>query len=305
MLFNKPLREHPPLLQLLLLLMLCLMTGGLFAYLAISTSSWLGDFNVSALLSETPTNPSQVPMIWYLQGLSALGAFVIPGLIFAYYWDFDTPWEPLSLARANNSSAYVITAFLMVASIPLIYAIYALNQQMALPAGWESLEESWKAQEERAAATIGLLLGTPGWLALAINIIILVAIPAFGEELIFRGLLQRIFFQSSNNQHVAIWASAFLFSAIHFQWYGFFPRMLLGAGFGYLVVWSGSLFPAIFGHLLNNGLALFGEHAAQKGWLPGGEDWLMQLPWWITMLSVVATAGLLWIFYRLKPKTLF
>lgn len=305
MLFDKPLREHPPFLQLLLLLMLCLMTGGLFAYLAMSTAPWLGDYDVASILSGLPTDPASVPLIWYLQGLSALGAFVVPGLIFAYYWDFEKPLEPLGIEQAKNAKAYLLTALLMVISIPLVYGIYALNQKMALPAGWESLEESWKTQEERAAATIGLLLDTPGTLALFFNLLILVLLPAFGEELIFRGLLQRIFLQASRNHHLAIWTTAILFSAIHMQWYGFLPRMMLGAGFGYLVVWSGSLFPAIFGHLLNNGMALLGEHAAQKGWLPGGEDWLMQLPYWVVAISFVLTALLLWDFYRLKPKHVF
>lgn len=302
MLFYKPLREHPPFLQFLLLLMLCLMTGGLFAYFALSTSTWLGDFNVQDLLAGKRMDRTAVPMLWYVQGLSALGAFVVPGLIFAYYWDFDTPWAPLGLQQARVPRFYILTLLLMLASVPLVYGIYAFNQQLTLPAGWEELEKSWKLQEEKAAATIGLLLDTPGFFALGMNILILVLLPAFGEELIFRGLLQRILHQASNNSHIAVWIAAILFSAIHMQWYGFLPRMLLGAGFGYLVVWSGSLFPAIFGHLLNNGMALLGEHAAQKGWLPGGEDWLMQLPIWLTLLSAFTTGLLMWTFYRLKPK---
>lgn len=301
MLFDKPLREHPPFLQLMLLLMLCLMTGGLFAYLAMSTASWLGDFNMQDVLEGKLNDASAVPILWYLQGLSALGAFVVPGLIFAYYWDFNTPWAPLGLKQSKEPRYYGLTLALMLVSIPLVYSIYSFNQQITLPTGWEELEKSWKLQEEKAAATIGLLLSTPGFLALGINILILVVLPAFGEELIFRGLLQRIMQQAFNNYHVAIWITAILFSAIHLQWYGFLPRMLLGAGFGYLAVWSGSLLPAIFGHLLNNGLALLGEHAAQNGWLPGGEDWLMQLPLWSVILSLAATSGLLWVFYRLKP----
>lgn len=301
MLFDKPLREHPPFLQIMLLLMLCLMTGGLFAYLAVSTAPWLGNYNLQDILEGKLNDRAAVPLLWYIQGLSALGAFVIPGLIFAYYWDFETAWAPLGLQNAGKWQFYLLTFLLIVASVPFIYGIYAFNQEISLPAGWEDLEKSWKIQEERAASTIKLLLETPGFLALSINIVILVLLPAVGEELIFRGLLQRILHQATANHHVAIWITAILFSAIHMQWYGFLPRMLLGAGFGYLAVWSGSLLPAIFAHLLNNGLALLGERAAQNGWLPGGEEWLMQLPAWLALLSLVLTSGLLWAFYRLKP----
>ena len=91
---------------------------------------------------------------------------------------------------------------------------------------------------------------------LFINLLMIAIIPAIGEEFFFRGLLQRIFSNWVRNTHWGIIISAFLFSAIHMQFYGFFPRFLLGAMFGYLFVWSGSLWLPVLAHFINNSLAV-------------------------------------------------
>src|SRR5690606_9694418 len=92
--------------------------------------------------------------------------------------------------------------------------------------------------------------------ALAINLLMIAIIPAIGEELLFRGGIQNIFYKWFKNPHIAIWAAAILFSAIHVQFYGFIPRMLLWALFGYLLVWGKSIWYPIIGHFINNGSAV-------------------------------------------------
>jgi hypothetical protein len=87
-------------------------------------------------------------------------------------------------------------------------------------------------------------------------------LPALGEELLFRGLIQHLISRWFRNSHVAIFGTAFLFSFIHFQFFGFVPRFLLGLYFGYLLFWSGSLWLPIVAHLINNGLAVFYYHYA-------------------------------------------
>ena len=82
------------------------------------------------------------------------------------------------------------------------------------------------------------------------------ALTGIGEELTFRGIIQSLVTEKSNNHHIAIWVTAILFSAIHLQFFGFFPRMLLGAFFGYLLVWSGSIWLPIYAHFLNNSMAV-------------------------------------------------
>ena len=92
-------------------------------------------------------------------------------------------------------------------------------------------------------------------------------LPAIGEELLFRGVIQKIFINWTKNAHWGIWISAILFSAMHLQFYGFVPRMLLGVAFGYLLVWSGSMWLPIAAHFFNNGIAVIAMYLIDKGLL--------------------------------------
>jgi len=301
MLSDKSLREHPPLLQMLLLLLLCMLSGGLLAMLAFSSSVAVTGYSASALMAADFDDPALIPLIWYLQGITATGVFLIPGLIFSYYWDYEIPFAPLGLQHKSSWFTYAAIFAVVVGGIPLIYTIYGWNQAIELPQAWAELETQLRASEAQAEKTIGLLMQRADLVALIINIGILVLLPAIGEELIFRGILQRSFYKASRNPHIAIWVTAIIFSAIHMQWFGFIPRLLLGAFFGYLVFWTGSLLPAIFGHLVNNGVAVVGEYSMRHGWVDFSDEQLSELPLWMVFASVLLTTLLLyWLFQGRK-----
>nr|WP_255476780.1 CPBP family intramembrane glutamic endopeptidase [Mucilaginibacter sp. AK015] len=96
------------------------------------------------------------------------------------------------------------------------------------------------------------------------NIILIGFLTAVAEEFMFRGGLQTIFTKWTKNTHVAIWVTAAIFSAFHMEFYGFLPRLLLGALFGYFTAYSGSIWPAVWGHFLNNGTAVLATYLYQK-----------------------------------------
>jgi hypothetical protein len=118
--------------------------------------------------------------------------------------------------------------------------------------------------EKEAAAITKIFLQMNGTSDLLINLFMIDLIPAIGEELLFRGLFQPLFQKLTNNPHLGIWLSAILFSALHMQFLGFFPRMFMGAAFGYLLLWSGSLWLPIIGHFINNAGAVFIAFLIQK-----------------------------------------
>ena len=89
-----------------------------------------------------------------------------------------------------------------------------------------------------------------------VNILIIAVIPALGEELLFRGVIQQLFLKWNGKVHLSIWLTAFIFSAVHMQFLGFFPRLILGAVLGYMLVWSGSLWLPIIAHFTNNAFAV-------------------------------------------------
>lgn len=124
-------------------------------------------------------------------------------------------------------------------------------------------------------------------------------IPAVGEELIFRGLLQSLFVRIVKNHHVAIWLTGFIFAAIHLQFFGLAPRMLLGVVFGYMYHWSGKLSTAMIGHLINNGLALLFLYIAQSDIVDIAPEQLDEAaPWPAILFFSFVTAYLLFKFHK-------
>jgi membrane protease YdiL (CAAX protease family) len=138
---------------------------------------------------------------------------------------------------------------------------------------------------------------------LLLNVLMLAIIPALGEELVFRASLQKILGRWTGNYHLAIWLSAIIFSGIHFQFYGFFPRMFLGALFGYLLVWSGSIWLPILAHFLNNAMATVGAYVLQlegKSIDQAFEPDPVNMP--VLIASTVAFVGLVWYFHNYTVK---
>jgi membrane protease YdiL (CAAX protease family) len=130
---------------------------------------------------------------------------------------------------------------------------------------WLSGVEQWmKNAEENAAELTEVFLKVDSTGGLLFNLFMIALLPAIGEELLFRGVIQRIFTRMTQNIHWGIWISAILFSALHIQFYGFVPRMLLGVLFGYLLVWSGSMWLPVLAHFINNGFAVVAMYLIDK-----------------------------------------
>ena len=125
--------------------------------------------------------------------------------------------------------------------------------------------------------------------------------PAIGEEFFFRGVLQRLFSEWFRNAHVAIIVTAFIFSAIHFQFYGFIPRFLLGLFLGYMFYWSGTLWLPIIIHFINNGLAVLVAFLAARGLLNVDfETFGSSENWFVNVSSIVIISALIFLLFRLR-----
>jgi membrane protease YdiL (CAAX protease family) len=133
-------------------------------------------------------------------------------------------------------------------------------------------------------------------------VVVIAVLPAIGEELVFRGIIQRELFRGTNNIHVAIWISAAIFSAIHIQFYGFVPRMLLGALFGYLYYWSGNLWMPIIAHFINNGFTVVAMYLYQQGSVKMDIENAEAAPWSSVLFSAVITTALLYFFKKFYEK---
>lgn len=154
----------------------------------------------------------------------------------------------------KTSWLILLIPIIILAASPLIEWTSMLNEWLIPEGSWL---ESWaKPMEEEAQEAVQQALTMSGSSEFLRNILFIAIVPAICEEIAFRGVIQSLIAKSSANVHVGIWAAAILFSLIHFQFYGFIPRMLLGAFFGYLLIWTGSIWAPILAHFTNNAIAV-------------------------------------------------
>lgn len=156
-----------------------------------------------------------------------------------------------------------------------------------------SFEEWARAKEEELSELTKYLTRFDSAGGLFAGLIVIAVLPAIGEEVVFRGVLQRKMYHIAGNPHVAIWVAAILFSTIHFQFYGFFPRMLLGALFGYIYYWSGNLWYPIFAHFVNNGFTLIMLYLYQQKATDIDLEATDAVPWGAALIALVVGTALL------------
>lgn len=245
------------------------------------------------------------PDRWYkiiiLQAISHLFTFLIPSLIF---------W--VSLERKKMSAFYLQSRdsykdlipvfFLTITLMPFTGLVAEWNEAMKLPEGLSGVEHWMRENETTLARLTDFLLSFQTIPELFVAIVVIAVIPAIGEEVLFRGILQRKLAGHWANVHLAIWLSAFIFSTIHFQFFGFFPRLFLGALFGYLYFWTGRLAIAIFAHFVNNAVTVVLMWLYRQKLLNidiASDD---AIPLWAGMASLAVSSWLLWVVYKAWPK---
>ncbi|MGB1075873.1 MAG: lysostaphin resistance A-like protein [Flavobacteriales bacterium] len=231
-------------------------------------------------------------------GLAALG----------YHWLFGgtarTAFSPLPNAPARPFFGWFLSAAVAaLAMSPLLDVTYRLNRMIVEWTPWGE----WVAQYEAAAEVVTrALLTMPDLSSFIWTVITVALLPAVFEEIAFRGVLMPRLAKSTGNIHAAVWISAALFSAIHLQFFGFVPRMLIGAGLGYLTIHSGRLWPAMVGHFVNNGSAVMAAYIIGPDWFDTGMDPMS--PWssedyaFAAGSFVVLIAAFIW--WRKRPQGL-
>ncbi|NCC98279.1 MAG: CPBP family intramembrane metalloprotease [Bacteroidia bacterium] len=212
-----------------------------------------------AKLSGTDLNAIATDKSWMeqVQLFTSISVFILGAVICAFLLD-KHPFSYLSANKSAKISVYILAIFCLLFSIPLINLTTEINSQIHFPDALKELEEYLRSMEEASQNMTKMFLIGNGFKDYLFTIFLMALVPAVGEELFFRGILQSYLKRLTHNNHVAIWLTAFIFSLIHFQFLGFIPRMLLGALLGYLLVWTGSIWVPIVAHFTNNALAVTG-----------------------------------------------
>lgn len=268
----------------------------------------------------------------WLQMLQTCATFLLPPLFCAWLWESDhKPLRWLQMDRGASWQIFAIAIATMVCAIPAINLLADLNSRfldwlLANSDRSRGTIEWMKAREEEATVLTERFLQADSLGGLLVNIGLMALLPALAEEMSFRGVLQGVMSrqpsaissqpsaisrQRSEVSHAAIWVTAFIFSAIHVQFYGFVPRMLMGAMFGYVLAWTGSLWVPIVMHFVNNGVAVV---SYQISAVSSQEAAISLQPsetsiadtigagdtWWLGLISLAAVCGLLWLIRQLS-----
>lgn len=190
-----------------------------------------------------------------IQSVSVVFSFLLPALALAWFCS-ESPLEYLSLTKFPSAKVCLLVFVSLFLLGPTINMTALLNKQLVLPPFLESVELWMKAKEAEMEGIVNLLIQDKSRGAFIANLVVMALLAALTEEILFRGAIQRIIEKWTKNHHVVIWFAAIVFSAIHMQFYGFIPRMILGAYLGYLLYWSKSIWLPILAHFINNAVAV-------------------------------------------------
>lgn len=282
-------------LYLVLIIIACTIIGVVLSMAIIVGVYGFGTVtHLSGLSASSP--PNIVNAFKILQSLSSVFMFGVPPVFLGYlivreprnYIKFDTHFPGALLLLV-----FVIMFF----SAPLMELLVNLNQKMVFPEFLKGLYKWMRDSEDEAAKATQILLKMNGVGDLVVNLIMIAVLPAICEELMFRGAIQTIFTRWTKNPHWGIWIAAILFSAMHMQFFGFLPRLMLGVAFGYFVWWSGSIWTSVWGHFLNNGTAVVVTYLYQQKIIAVNPDDQHVFNYGLYAFSLIITV-LLFIFYR-------
>ncbi len=193
-----------------------------------------------------------ISMLLSQSAIQAIFAFILPAWL-TFKLCSPTPFQALGLKRGYSPVALCLTIGIMGVAIPFLNEVIVLNESMHFPNGLETI---FRESESQAAELTKKMLSSSSIGGLLAEVIFIGIVTGFSEELFFRGALQKILIGKYIGVQGAIWLAAIIFSLLHFQPYGFVPRVLLGAFFGYLYYWSGSLWLSATAHAFNNSMVV-------------------------------------------------
>lgn len=291
-----------------LLILVGLLIAGFSVASLLGMGLLLGAYHLSpADVAGLSTSPERVPHFWaalmLLQGLglagAGVGALLVPVVAGAPLGAYFMP-RPLG---AGGSWKPLAAALLMLVLGPALSVVVAWNAGVHFPAWAHDFAQWAREKEDQAHALERLLTNFNSTGRLLVGLLVIAIVPSMAEELMFRGVLQRNLVRLLHSRHAGVWVAAALFSAVHFEFFGFVPRLLLGAVLGYLYEWSGNILVPIAAHFTQNAFQLLLLYLAQGHHLPTtfNPDSNAALPWPLVLLSAALSAGLLVLLHRRLP----
>ena len=232
---------------------------------------------------DTEAEPNLLRLIL---GLNQAFTFLLPGMLTAIIIYKRKRIKNLFLHISPSIRNWGLGVLILLVSMPLVQYTYFLNKLIPLP-------ESWLAQEDSAEAMLTLIMTYNAPYEIIFNLFLIGVLPALGEEIVFRGILQKNLQWWLKNPHAAVWIAAIFFSFIHFQFAGFIPRMLLGAILGYLFYYTQNLWVPIIAHFFNNGTQVLIDFFYKEEMSSLDMENIDSVPWYAALFSLILVIALI------------
>jgi len=251
-------KSSSPVFQLFILLILVTCSMLVFTFLAILISMPVYGFSsLSEVISSMDVSQQDnLSLLRFFQVFNHIGIFLLPALLYVVYFNY-----PILNFFKLNKPPLILSAFmvliLLISVVPILDVITTFNEKLELPQAFGKIELWLRQSEQNALELTERFLNVYTVYDLMFNIFMIALLPALGEELIFRGIIQKIFTDwIKGSPFIAIFITSVLFSALHMQFYSLLPRLLLGIVLGYLMYWSGTLWLPVAAHFINNFMAV-------------------------------------------------
>lgn len=245
-------------------------------------------------------NGQNIDLYKWLQSWSSIGIFILSSIIFIYLTE-----KKFVISTSFTRAQLLLAICSMLFCLPIINFLALWNEGLHLPEFMAQIENWMRLSEAKSATIMEYFVAMDSYTDLVINLVVIALIPAIGEEFLFRGVIQRGLIKWKKKPHFGIWISAFLFSALHMQFLGFIPRFLIGGFFGYLFLWSGSIWLPVITHFLNNALAVLVIFTSSSGVASKKIESMGansgDIP--MVIMCCLAVSLLLYLFYNSKKKS--
>ncbi len=221
----------------------------------LSILALFGSIGESSVPQIDPNNTFLIVFLKIMQVILVAITFIVPVLLFAVVIRQEK-WKFLPLQKMPNIKQLLIALTICIIALPIVSYTAEWNSNIHFPDSLKNIENWMRIKENAANETIKIFFANNTISNMISNLFVVAFMAGLSEEIFFRGFIQRLFIENKLNHHIAIWLTAILFSAIHLQFFGFIPRVLLGAVLGYLYFYSGNLWLSIIAHTVNNGFAV-------------------------------------------------
>ncbi|MEN8202205.1 MAG: CPBP family intramembrane glutamic endopeptidase [Bacteroidota bacterium] len=280
--------------KFLFVVVLLFILGLISQFFGAFVAGWIYGFRFSEILSLGAfDDPDYVAASKLIQILGSIGTFIIPAFLFSYLFEGDL-FSYYRFRDPTGGGPFLLTILMMVSVIPFINYMAEINLRMTFPI--RAVDQFLRLLEGEAEKVMQAFTATRNLWSLMVNLLMIGVIAAVGEELIFRGLIQRLLHEMVKNIHLAVFITAILFSAFHFQFFSFLPRFMLGIVLGYLMYYGRSIWYPILAHFVNNAMGVIYYYFYSRG---SADDMLEEIGTSAMMPMAALISLLLFVFFGL------